>query len=173
MIDHYNAFISYRHAPLDIKVAEHIHSKLEHFHIPAKIRKKTGMKRIQRIFRDKDELPITSDLSDTISHALMHSDFLIVICSKSTCESEWVKREIECFLQTHSRDHILAVLAEGEPYEVLPEQLLKEEKACVKVMTTSDKWYGVTYKEDKPVVVEAFAKMQAEGKYPAGLLDTE
>lgn len=53
------------------------------------------------------------------------------------------------------------------------EQLLKEEKACVKVMTTSDKWYGVTYKEDKPVVVEAFAKMQAEGKYPAGLLDTE
>ena len=127
MIDHYNAFISYRHAPLDIKVAEHIHSKLEHFHIPAKIRKKTGMKRIQRIFRDKDELPITSDLSDTISHALMHSDFLIVICSKSTCESEWVKREIECFLQTHSRDHILAVLAEGEPYEVLPEQLLKEE----------------------------------------------
>ena len=127
MIDHYNAFISYRHAPLDIKVAEHIHSKLEHFHIPAKIRKKTGMKRIQRIFRDKDELPITSDLSDTISHALMHSDFLIVICSKSTCESVWVKREIEYFLQTHSRDHILAVLAEGEPYEVLPEQLLKEE----------------------------------------------
>ena len=132
MIDHYNAFISYRHAPLDIKVAEHIHSKLEHFHIPSKIRKKTGMKRIQRIFRDKDELPITSDLSDTISDALIHSDFLIVICSKSTCESAWVKREIEYFLQTHSRDHILAVLAEGEPYEVLPEELLKEEVKILK-----------------------------------------
>ncbi|MBR5417306.1 MAG: toll/interleukin-1 receptor domain-containing protein, partial [Clostridiales bacterium] len=131
MIDHYNAFISYRHAPLDIKVAEHIHSKLEHFHIPAKIRKKTGMKRIQRIFRDKDELPITSDLTDTISHALMHSDYLIVICSKSTCESTWVKREIELFLKSHSRDHILAVLAEGEPYEVLPEELLKEEVKIV------------------------------------------
>ena len=51
------------------------------------------------------------------------------------------------------------------------EELLQEDKVAVKVMTTSDKWYGVTYKEDKPVVVEAFAKMIAEGKYPAGLLD--
>lgn len=144
MIDHYNAFISYRHAPLDIKVAEHIHSKLEHFHIPAKIRKKTGIKRIQRIFRDKDELPITSDLTDTISNALLNSDYLIVICSKSTCESTWVKREIELFLKSHSRDHILAVLAEGEPYEVLPEELLKEEVQIVNPdLTTS------TYLRDK------------------------
>ena len=86
MIDHYNAFISYRHAPEDIKVAEAVQRGLERFHIPHKIRKQTGMKRIQQIFRDKDELPITSNLTDTISHALYNSDYLIVICSTNTKE---------------------------------------------------------------------------------------
>lgn len=131
MIDHYNAFISYRHAPLDSKIAEHIQHSLEHFTIPDKIRKKTGVKRIQRVFRDKDELPITSNLSETISAALEDADFLIVICSHSTKESEWVRREIQYFLQHHSRDHVLTVLAEGDPYEVIPEELLSEEKTFV------------------------------------------
>ncbi len=132
MIDHYDAFISYKHAPLDNKVAAHVQSKLEHFHIPAKIRKKTGMKRIQRVFRDKDELPITSDLGATISHALENSNYLIVICSHNTRKSEWVRREIQYFLKYHSRRQILAVLAEGEPYEVLPEDLLREEVRVVR-----------------------------------------
>ncbi|MBO4926789.1 MAG: toll/interleukin-1 receptor domain-containing protein [Clostridiales bacterium] len=128
MIDYYNAFISYKHAPLDIKVAEHVQAQLEHFHIPGRIRNKTGKKRIQRIFRDKEELPITSDLSETIERALENSDFLIVICSHSTCQSQWVKREIQLFLKNHTRDQILTVLAEGEPSEVIPEELLKDEK---------------------------------------------
>ena len=131
MIDHYNAFISYKHAPLDTKIAERVQSKLEHFHIPRKIRKKTGMKRIQRIFRDKDELPITSNLTETIEHALENSDFLIVICTHNTKESVWVKREIQFFLKTHSRNKILAVLGEGEPSEVLPVELLQEEVQMV------------------------------------------
>ena len=131
MIEHYNAFISYRHAPLDSKIAAHIQHSLEHFTIPDKIRKKTGVKRIQRVFRDKDELPITSNLSETISAALEDADFLIVICSHSTKESEWVRREIQYFLQHHSRDHVLTVLAEGDPYEVIPEELLSEEKTFV------------------------------------------
>ena len=38
MIDFYNAFISYRHAPLDIKIAEHIQKQLEHFHVPHKLK---------------------------------------------------------------------------------------------------------------------------------------
>ena len=127
MIDHYNAFISYRHAPEDIKVAETVQRELEHFHIPYKIRKKTGMKRIQQIFRDKDELPITSNLTDTISNALLHSDYLIVICSTNTKESIWVQREIEFFLRNHTRQQILTVLVNGEPQDVIPEILTYEE----------------------------------------------
>ncbi len=127
MIDFYNAFISYRHAPLDSKVAEHVQRSLEHFHIPHAIRKKTGKKKIERIFRDKDELPITSDLTDTISNALSKADYLIVICSPRTKESEWVQREIDFFLKNHTKKQILTVLAEGDPYEVIPEKLLYEE----------------------------------------------
>ncbi len=44
--------------------------------------------------------------------------------------------------------------------------LLCEKKAVVKVLNTKEKWYGVTYKEDKPVVVEALRKMRAQGLYP-------
>ena len=38
--------------------------------------------------------------------------------------------------------------------------------ATVKVLSTPDKWYGVTYAKDKKAVVEAIARMEAEGLYP-------
>ena len=52
------------------------------------------------------------------------------------------------------------------------EALLKENKATVKVVTTPDKWYGVTYREDKPGVVAALAAMRKAGVYPDALLDS-
>ena len=48
-------------------------------------------------------------------------------------------------------------------------QLIKEKKATVKVLTSADRWYGVTYAADKPVVVAALKAMTEEGKYPDGL----
>ena len=45
-------------------------------------------------------------------------------------------------------------------------QLLKEDKATVKVLTSPDKWYGVTYAADKPVVVAALKEMTQQGMYP-------
>ena len=45
-------------------------------------------------------------------------------------------------------------------------ELIKEGKADVKVLDNTDKWYGVTYKEDKATVVEAFKRLKAEGVYP-------
>ena len=49
------------------------------------------------------------------------------------------------------------------------DELLGEGKADVKVLKSMDKWYGVTYKEDKPVVVAAIQKMKEEGRYPRNL----
>ncbi len=46
--------------------------------------------------------------------------------------------------------------------------LISEGKADVKVLDNTDKWYGVTYKEDKEDVVEAFRRLKAEGVYPVG-----
>ena len=45
--------------------------------------------------------------------------------------------------------------------------LLGEDKATVKVLHSADKWYGVTYAADKPVVVAALKEKTAEGLYPA------
>ncbi|MBE5997500.1 MAG: toll/interleukin-1 receptor domain-containing protein, partial [Lachnospiraceae bacterium] len=123
---HYSAFISYRHAPADIAVASAVQKRLEHFHIPAAIRNKTGKKKIGRIFRDKEELSITSDLNEEIESALQSAEYLIVICSTSTRESVWVTREIDFFLKNHSRKQILTVLVDGEPFDVIPEILLRE-----------------------------------------------
>ena len=44
--------------------------------------------------------------------------------------------------------------------------MLGEGIASVKVLESKDKWYGVTYKEDKPKVVEAFRRLTASGAYP-------
>lgn len=131
MIDFYNAFISYRHAKLDSAIAENVQRKLEHFHVPHKLKKKIKHQKITRIFRDKDELPITSDLTETITDALRKAEYLIVICSTNTKESIWVKREIATFLQTHTKDKILTVLCDGEPQEVIPEELLTTQKEYV------------------------------------------
>lgn len=126
MGNRYNAFISYRHSALDSRVAAAIQRDLEHFHIPGALRKRFGLQKINRIFRDKEELPITSDLNEDIAEALASSDFLIVICSPRTKESIWVEKEIETFLKTHNRHQVLTVLAEGEPGDVIPDILLSE-----------------------------------------------
>ena len=44
--------------------------------------------------------------------------------------------------------------------------LLNKEMLKVRVLESRDKWFGVTYKEDKEVVVEAIRKMEESGKYP-------
>ena len=44
--------------------------------------------------------------------------------------------------------------------------LLSQHKARVKVLRSNDKWYGVTYKEDKPGVVAALAELREKGLYP-------
>ncbi len=49
------------------------------------------------------------------------------------------------------------------------DNLIKEGKADVKVLSTSDKWYGVTYQEDKPVVKKSISDMVVEHKYPSRL----
>jgi len=50
-------------------------------------------------------------------------------------------------------------------------QLLEEKRARVKVLRSTDKWYGVTYREDKPQVVAAIAAMTQSGLYPERLWD--
>ena len=44
-------------------------------------------------------------------------------------------------------------------------QLLQRKKVTVRVLETRDRWFGVTYREDKPAVVESFRQLIASGVY--------
>ncbi len=121
----YNVFISYRHVPLDMAAAEYLHKTLEHYRIPKEIRKKTGIQRINRVFRDENELEISSDLFRAIEENLKESEFLVIIASPHYLESEWCQKELDTFLKYRDIDHVLVVLTEGEPGQVFPPALMK------------------------------------------------
>jgi hypothetical protein len=58
----------------------------------------------------------------------------------------------------------------GEFYlPVVVDELLNEEKATVKVLHSADKWFGVTYKEDKPMVEAGIQRLKDNGTYPTKL----
>ena len=130
---HYDAFISYRHVDPDSFVAEKLHKELEDFKLPKNIEEQLKKANpdaktdIRRVFRDAEELPLSSSLEDQIVEALKNSDYLIVICSPRLKESEWCKKEIETFISIHGVDKVLAVVVEGEPADVFPKELLSRE----------------------------------------------
>lgn len=51
------------------------------------------------------------------------------------------------------------------------DELIQEKKAEVTVLESKDRWYGVTYKEDKPTVVKAIQALKDQGLYPQNLWD--
>lgn len=127
----YKAFISYRHLPKDQFVAETLHKALETFKLPKSLYDKCSEHTINRVFRDRDELPLSSNLSDSIQAAIAESEFLIVICSPQLKESRWCLEEIESFKTLHGREKIFAVLVEGEPEDSFPDSLLYEEYEAI------------------------------------------
>jgi hypothetical protein len=123
----YDAFISYRHGELDGLVAERLHKMLETYRIPRALANKLGKKKLSRIFRDREELPTSSNLSDSINDALENSEFLLLICSRRTRESQWVMREVEIFGKLRGKDKIITLLIDGEPDESFPPGLRERE----------------------------------------------
>lgn len=119
----YEAFISYRHIESDIRVAKYIQNQLEGFRIPKELQRKAERSQLGKLFRDEDELPAGGSLTDRLIEALRDSRFLIVICSPQAVESQWVSREIEAFISLHGRNHVLAVLTDGDPETSYPEPL--------------------------------------------------
>ena len=83
-------------------------------------------------------------------------------------------REAEQFFQEFLEKEVPANPLKAEFY--LPsvvDRLLQEGRASVKVLKSSDKWFGVTYKEDKPFVVESVRKLKEAGIYPEKLWDEQ
>ncbi len=121
----YDAFISYRHYPKDMKIAQKLQKMLEGDIIPAK----SGIeKRRLRICRDENEFSVGSNLYEEIYVKLRQSKFLIVVCGSETRESPFCMEEIRYFKKIHHGrlDKVLVLLIEGDSAQALPEELTYE-----------------------------------------------
>jgi WD40 repeat protein len=114
----YWAFISYSHT--DKEWGDWLHKALETYRVPSRLVGKESRDgiiptRIFPVFRDREELPVSSDLGSNISEALRESRYLIVVCSPRSARSRWVGEEIKAFKSLGREDRILALIVDGEP----------------------------------------------------------
>lgn len=114
----YRAFISYSHA--DTAVARWLHRTLETYRIPSRLVGRTTAvgevpARLTPIFRDRDELSASGDLSGSLRQALEASMFLLVVASPAAARSRWVDEEVRHFKQVHGEGRVLALIATGHP----------------------------------------------------------
>lgn len=119
----YRAFLSYSHT--DAAAAARLHRRLETYRIPRRLAGRDTTRgpvpsRLWPIFRDREELPAATDLSETVREALAQSGALIVLCSSQAAASLWVAEEIRVFRELHPDRPILAAILEGDPPDCFP-----------------------------------------------------
>ncbi|MCP1100885.1 NDP-sugar pyrophosphorylase family protein [Aequitasia blattaphilus] len=121
-----------------------------------------------RIEKRNGEIAYTLDEGET--YHVLPEDTLVSMnmwgFSKSLMEE--IERGFRDFLKETLQSNPL----KGEYY--LPgvvSRLMEEKRASVKVLKTADKWYGITYKEDKKEVEEGLSNMRSQGIYEANLLE--
>ncbi len=114
----YWAFISYSHR--DRAWGDWLHKALETYRVPSRLRVQPGRdgalpRRLLPVFRDREELPTSSDLGTAISEALRASRYLVVICSPAAAQSIWVNEEVRAFKRLGRANRIMCLVVEGEP----------------------------------------------------------
>lgn len=114
----YWAFISYSHR--DTNWAKRLHSHLETWKVPRSlVGHATPVGKIPRrlnpIFRDRDEMSGGGNLDEVILAALKTSRYLIVVCSPASSASQYVDEEIRMFKAMGREDRILYIILNGEP----------------------------------------------------------
>lgn len=78
---------------------------------------------------------------------------------------EYLKQDFEKFIKNPNLDMLKCEYLIGE----VVDELIKSNEIKTKILNTSAKWRGVTYKEDKPNVVRDIQKMKDNGEYPQNL----
>jgi WD40 repeat protein len=129
----YWAFLSYSHT--DRQWGDWLHKALETYRIPRRLIGKESRDgkipaRVFPVFRDREELPVSADLSSNIDEALRESRYLIVICSPRSAQSRWVGEEIKTFKKLGREDRILALIVDGEPNASDGKEGFKPEDEC-------------------------------------------
>ena len=111
----YWAFLSY--SSKDSALSRRFYRRLENYSIPRDLVGRPGRdgavpRRLFPCFRDRDELPLSADLGDTIKDALRASRYLIVICTPASARSRWVNEEVRYFKSLGRADRIYCTAVE-------------------------------------------------------------
>lgn len=117
----YFAFISYKRE--DEKWASWLQHKVEHYNLPSKVRKGNGElpKNLRPVFKDTSELA-SGVLSKEIYTALKSSQYLIVICSPRSAQSEWVCKEVQTFIDLGRTKNIIPFIVDGKAFAKDPSE---------------------------------------------------
>ncbi len=108
---------------------------------------------------DKDWIKIATDSVTSMNIWGFSSDFL---------------KEIDKAFTRFYKEVLPGNIEKAECYlPFVVDELIKNGKATVKVLSSSDKWFGVTYKEDKEYVRKMISELKAKGVYPRDLWSVE
>lgn len=174
----YRAFISYSHA--DKAWADWLHKVLETYRVPSRlVGKETAAgiipRRLNPIFRDRDELASAVDLGRKVNEALGQAEALLVICSPHAATSHWVNEEVLAFKQMGRIERIFCLIVDGEPNASDLRGNDAEECFCPALRFTLDHHGQPTAKCTEPIAADARSdkdgKANAKLKLIAGLLD--
>lgn len=119
----YFAFISYNSK--DNCWAKALQRTMERWRLPASLRKEKELERrpMRKVFFAPSEIQL-GDLKEELKARLRASRYLIVVCSPNSAKSDWVRQEIEYFIELGRKENIYFFIIKGEPNS--PD----EEKEC-------------------------------------------
>jgi len=114
----YKAFISYSHR--DRQWGSWLQRALEKYRVPRRLVGRESTfgpipARLAPVFRDREDLSSTSDLSVSVKESLESSESLVVICSPTAAASEWVNEEVSYFQGLGRHDRVYALIVDGDP----------------------------------------------------------
>ena len=139
----YKAFVSYSWA--DAEWGKWLLHQIETYRTPAALIGKPGASgpvpaRLHPLFKDREEEAAGASIGAAVETALGNSEFLIVICSPRSAQSQWVNREVAWFKTHRDAGKILALIVDGTPgggeAECFPRALTHEVAADLTITDT-------------------------------------
>ena len=174
----YRAFISYSHR--NKAWADWLHRSLETYRVPARLvgtETAHGVipRRLNPVFRDREELSSSPELGTKINQALAQSENLIVICSPASAASRWVNEEVLAYKRMGRAARIFCLIVDGEPNASDSTDREAEECFCPALRFVTDAEGRPTSERTEPIAADARAgkdgKANAKLKLIAGMLD--
>ena len=92
-----------------MEVAQRLHTAIETYRIPAGIRKKTGRKKMGLVFRDQEELPLSSDLGKDIENSYNALEHQYLVKFNLTFGLFWIRPDLYLPLDSRSQNMLNSI----------------------------------------------------------------